>query len=125
MWCHLDDTKCFTKPASKKSNQGQTCSCCKIKKSACFFDKRTIFSLIVSSNEILEVLYNLATIMTVLAGKVNSLTGKVTSLQSRVGDLCDNYHTKNLETPSDFLSDSKPEGWKASCVELHDLRGSE
>ncbi len=93
MRCHLDGAKCSMKLASKKSNQGQTCSCCKIKKSACFFDKRTIFSLIVSSNEILEILYNLATIMTVLAGKVDSLTSEVTSLQSHVGDLCDNYHT--------------------------------
>ncbi len=61
--------------------------------------------------------------MTVLAGKVDSLTGEVASLRSRVGDLCDDYRIEDLESPSDFLSDSEPEGWKVLCVELHDLEG--
>ncbi len=46
--------------------------------------------------------------MTILAGKVDSLTGEVVSLQSHVGDLCDDYRTEDLESPSDFLLDSKP-----------------
>ncbi len=74
--------------------------------------------LVVGSDEILEVLHNLVATVTVLAGKVDSLTGEVTSLQSRVGDLCDDYCTEDLESPSNFLSDSELEGWKASCAEL-------
>ncbi len=121
MWCRLDGAKCFAKPASKKSNRGRTCSCCKVKKSACSFNKGTTSSLAVSSNEISEVLQNLVATMTILAGKVDSLTGEVASLWSRVGDLCHDYCTEDLESPSDFLSDSEPEGWKALCAELHDL----
>ncbi len=79
--------------------------------------------LIVGSDEISEVLHNLVATVTVLAGKVDSLTGKVTSLQSCVGDLCNDYRTEDLESPSDFLIDSELEGWKASCMELHDLEG--
>ncbi len=123
MWCRLDSTWCFAKPASEKSNRGRTCSRCKIKKSACSFNKGTTSSLVVGSDEILEVLHNLVAMVTVLAGKVDSLTGEVISLWSRVGDLCDDYHTEDLESPSDFLLDSEPEGWKASCAELHDLEG--
>ncbi len=123
MRCRLDSARCFVKPASKKSNRGRTCSRCKIKKSTCSFNKGTTSSLVVGSDEISEVLHNLVATVTVLAGKVDSLTGEVVSLQSRVGDLCDDYRTKDLESPSDFLSDSKPEGWKASCTELQDLEG--
>ncbi len=57
--------------------------------------------------------------MTVLAGKVDSLTDEVASLRSCVGDLCDDYHTEDLESHSDFLSDSEPEGGKRhvqSCM---------
>ncbi len=61
--------------------------------------------------------------ITVLAGKVDNLTGEVTSLQSHVGNLCDDYRTEDLESLSDFLLDSEPEGWKVSCAELHDLEG--
>ncbi len=50
--------------------------------------------------------------MTVLAGKVDNLTGEVASLWSHIGDLCNNYCTKDLESPSDFLLDSELEGWK-------------
>ncbi len=96
---------------------------CKIKKSACSFNKGTTSSLVIGSDENLEVLHNLVAIVTVLAGKVDSLTGEVASLWSCVGDLCNNYCTKDLESPSDFLSDSEPEGWKASCAELQDLEG--
>ncbi len=96
---------------------------CKIKKSTCSFNKRTTSLLIVGSNEIFKVLCNLVATVTVLAGKVDSLISEVASLQSRIGDLCDDYHTKNLESPFDFLSDSEPEGWEASCAELHNLEG--
>ncbi len=123
MRCCLDSTRCFAKPASEKSNRGWTCLCCKIKKSACSFNKGTSSSLVVSSDEISEVLHNLVATVTVLAGKVDSLTGEVASLWSCVGYLCDNYHTEDLESPSDFLSDSEPEGWKVSCTELHNLEG--
>ncbi len=123
MRCRLDSARCFAKLASEKSNRGQTCSCCKIKKSACSFNKGTTSSLVVGSNEISEVLHNLVATVTVLAGKVDRLTGEVVSLRSHVGDLCNNYHTEDLESPSDFLSDSEPEGWKVSCAELQDLEG--
>ncbi len=123
MRCWLDSAQCFAKLASEKSNRGRTCSCCKIKKSACSFNKGTTSSLVVGSDEILEVLHNLVATVTVLAGKVDSLTGEVVSLQSRIGDLCDDYRTEDLESPSDFLSDSEPEGWKVSCAELQDLEG--
>ncbi len=96
---------------------------CKIKKSACSFNKGTTSSLVVGSDEISEVLHNLVATVTILAGKVDSLTDEVASLQSHVGGLCDDYCTKDLESPSDFLSDSELEGWKASCAELHDLEG--
>ncbi len=123
MRCQLDNAKCFAKLASEKSNQGQTYSHCKIKKSACSFNKGTTSSLIVGSDEISEVLHNLVATVTILARKVDSLTGEVASLQSLIGDLCDDYCTEDLESPSDFLSDSEPEGWKALCAELHDLEG--
>ncbi len=123
MRCRLDSARCFAKPASEKSNRGWTCSHCKVKKSACSFNKGTTLSLVISSEEISEVLQNLVATVTVLAGKVDSLTGKVASLRSRIGDLCDDYCTEDLESPSDFLSDSEPEGWKASCMELYDLEG--
>ncbi len=123
MRCCLDSARCFAKPASEKSNRGRTCSRCKIKKSTCSFNKGTSSLLVVGSDEILEVLHNLVATVTVLAGKVDSLTGKVTSLWSHVGDLCDDYHTEDLESPFNFLLDSEPEGWKASCTELHNLEG--
>ncbi len=123
MQCRLDSTRCFAKLASEKSNRGWTCSHCKVKKSTCFFNKGTTSSLVISSSEISEVLHNLVATVTVLAGKVDSLTGEVASLWSRIGDLCDDYHTEDLESPSNFLSDSKLEGWKVSCTELQDLEG--
>ncbi|KAK0226910.1 hypothetical protein EDD85DRAFT_958134 [Armillaria nabsnona] len=108
MRCHLDGAKCFTNPASKKSNQGWTCSHCKIKKAVCSFNKGTSSALAISSKEISEVLHNLVATMAVLAGKVNNLTGKVASLWSQVGDLCDDFCTKDIKSPSDILLDSEP-----------------
>ncbi len=122
MQCHLDSAKCFVKPASKKSNQGWTCSHCKIKKSACSFNKGTTSSLAIGSNEVSEVLHNLVATVTVLAGKVNSLTGEVAFLWSHVGNLCDNYCMEDIESPRDLLSESNTEEWKMSCAELHNLK---
>ncbi len=56
MWCRLDSARCFAKPASEKSNRGRTCSHCKVKKSACSFNKGTTSLLVIGSEEISEVL---------------------------------------------------------------------
>ncbi len=47
MRCHLDSARCFAKPAFEKSNRGRTCSHCKVKKSACSFNKGTTLSLVI------------------------------------------------------------------------------
>ncbi len=121
MRCRQDSAHCFACPASKKSNCGRTCSCCKTKKAACSFNKGNLSALAVGSEEVSELLAKLVNMVETLTNKVDILTGQVVDLRSHVDNLVDDFQLEEIDSPEELISDM--EEWQVSCVELKDLEG--
>lgn len=121
MWCRQDGARCYAHPGSRKTAQGQTCSCCKSKKAACSFNKANLSVLAVGSEEVSVLLEKLMNTVEVLLNKVDVLTGQVVDLQSCVDDLVDDFQSEDIDSLEELISDQ--EGWQALCTELKDLEG--
>lgn len=121
MCCHQDGAHCFACPASKKSNCGRTCLCCKTKKATCPFNKGNSSALAIGSEEISELLEKLVNTVETLSNKMDILTGQVVALGGHMDDLVDDFQSEEIDSPEELISDM--EEWQASCMELKYLEG--